>query len=463
MNKRVVVIGGGVSGLAAAWLLSRDDGVPVDVTVLEKAPRAGGKMDTLRTNGLVMEKGPNGFLDSKPQTLELVRMLGVESLLMPARDTAKKRYLFSRAKLRKIPTGPGGFLFSGLLPFGERVRVFAEPFIRPGTADDETVAAFVDRRLGPGARRRLVTPMVSGIYAGDPEALSMPAVFPTLFELERKYGSLVKGMFKLPKQGGGGPSGPSGRLTSFKNGTATLIERLVKALGERVKTGVNVNFVSPKNGVWEIGFAHDQGVDRMLADSVVLAAPAYAAAEITAAADQDLAALLGRIPYAPITVVATSFSRNQIPHPLGGFGYLVPPVEGVRVLGTLWDSEIFGDRAPDGAVLMRTMLGGALYPDIPFLPVEKQVDLALKSLRQIMGITAKPAHVEVFVHERGIPQFTMGYLDLRRRIKDRLARLPGLFLCNNSFWGVGLNDCVNGAFQTDKAVRDFLVRGGEHA
>ncbi len=466
MNKQVIIIGGGISGLAAAWLLSReDDRLPrIDVTVLEASNTPGGKMDTLRRDDLIIEKGPNGFLDSKPQTLDLVRMLGMEDALLPAADTAQKRYLFSRGKLRRIPTSIPGFLFSGLLPFGERMRVFAEPFIGPGTDPDESVARFVDRRLGRGARLRLITPMVSGIYAGDPESLSMPAVFPTLFELERKYGGLVKGMFKRPKKGGGGPSGPSGRLTSFRGGTRTLVEAIAGRLGDRLKTGMQVRSISRRDdGLFEVGFSDSHGYARMTADCVVAAAPAYATSSIVENLDPELGGLLARIPYAPITVVAMAFRREDVPHALGGFGYLIPPVEGIRVLGTLWDSEVFEDRAPEGVVLMRTMLGGAIYPDLPFLPRDQQIGLAVESLKQTMGITAEPLDIEVFIHERGIPQFVLGYLDIKRQILARLKGIPGLFICNNSLWGVGLNDCVHGAFETESAVRNFLEYGGDNA
>ena len=460
MRARIIVIGGGVSGLSAAWLLSRDNvrQPSMDVTVLESSTIPGGKMDTLRTNGLIIEKGPNGFLDSKPQTLDMVHLLGLKPELLPADDSAKKRYLFSRGRLRKIPSSVFGFLFSGILPFGQRMRVFAEPFMSAGTADDETVAQFVDRRLGVGARQRLITPMVSGIYAGNPESLSMPAVFPTLFDLERRYGGLVKGMFKRPKQGGGGPSGPSGRLTSFRGGTRTMIDKLTDDLESQVKTGVQVRSISRQfDGTFEVGFSDSHGYGRMTADCVVAAAPAYATSSMVGdTMDRELSSLLARIPYSPVTVVATAFKRGDIPHPLGGFGYLVPPIEGVRVLGTLWDSEAFVDRAPEGMVLMRTMLGGSIYPDLPFLPREQQVDIALDSLKTIMGITARPVHTEIFLHERGIPQFVLGHLGMKQKIIDRLQKLPGLFLCNNSFWGVGLNDCVNGAFETAESVRNFI-------
>lgn len=466
MRKRVIVIGGGVSGLSAAWLLARENirhAIP-DVTVLEMSKTPGGKMDTLRLDGLVIEKGPNGFLDSKPQTLNLVNLLGLESELLPAADSAKKRYLFSRGKLRKIPSSIPGFLFSGLLPFGQRMRVFAEPFIAPGTAEDESVAQFVDRRMGIGARRRLITPMVSGIYAGDPESLSMPAVFPTLFELERKYGGLVKGMFKRPKQGRGGPSGPSGRLTSFKRGTKTMIDKLAAELDAKLRTGVQVRSISRNaDHTFEVGVSDSHGYARLTADCVIAAAPAYATSTMVEAMDPDLGRLLARIPYAPVTIVATAFHRDDVPHPLGGFGYLVPPIEGVRVLGTLWDSEAFNDRAPEGVVLMRTILGGAIYPELPFLPLDQQVNLAQDSLKVIMGVTAQPIHTEIFVHEWAIPQFVLGHVELRKKIAQRLEEIPGLFLCNNSFWGVGLNDCVNGAFETEAAVREFLQNRTNHA
>ncbi len=452
-NKRVntVIIGGGISGLSLGFLLKKRG---VDVLVLEAKKWPGGKMDTLREQGFIMEKGPNGFLDSKPHTLRLIDELEAHEFVLPSSDKAKERYLFSRGKLRKIPMSPVGFLFSGIMPFGERLRVFAEPFIKARIVEDESVAEFVDRRLGVGARKRLITPMVSGIFAGDPEKLSMPAAFGVLAELERKYGSLTKGMLKRPKKKGGGPSGPSGRLVSFKQGVKTLIEQLVRKLDNNVITDTLVREVKREEYGYRVVFTRDDVEKSVQAKNIVLATPAYVSAGLIKGVDQEIGSLLARIEYAPLSVIATGFKRDDVPHRLGGFGYLIPPVEGCRVLGTLWDSEVFVDRAPEGMVLMRTMIGGAMFEELALKNDEELIDMALKSLNKIMGIEAKPVIVRVFKHNKAIPQFNVGYLKLKREIQALLDRHTGLYLCNNSWWGVGLNDCTRGAFEVADKIFD---------
>ncbi len=460
--ERLVVVGGGISGLAVAHHAldaARRLGLPLAVTVLEAAGRPGGRMWTDREDGFVVEHGPNGFLDSKPDALELAGRLNASDRLLRASPLARKRFICRRGRLRRLPESPPTFLASRLLSLRGKVRVLCEPFAPPPPDGDETLAAFARRRLGPEALHFLIDPMVSGVFAGDPERLSLRAAFPRIAELEREHGGLFKALWRLRRTArrtpGSGPAGPGGTLTSFRGGVRTLVETLAAALGDAVVLGAPVRRVErTASGYRVLAGTPERAVP---ASAVVLACPAYEAARMCEDLAPSLAEDLAAIPYAPVTVVATAYARADVPHPLDGFGFLVPGREGRPVLGTLWDSSVFGDRAPEGRVLLRTMVGGARRPDLAALPDRDLLEAVRAQLRDFLGVRADPVRVWVYRHDRGIPQYEVGHGERLARIADALRDLPGLFLCHNAYRGIALNDCAREARATAEAAVRFLT------
>ena len=469
MNKAIVV-GGGISGLATAFLLRKkagEAGIELDVTLLEKEERVGGKIWSIKEEGYLCEWGPNGFLDSKPQTLDLCRDLGASERLLRSNDNARKRFIYTGGALNRLPENGPMFLKSGLISWPGKFRLALEPFIpKRDDGADETLASFGRRRLGEEALQKLIAPMVSGIFAGDPETMSLVSCFPRIAELEREYGSLVKAMIKLAKkkqqeaaQGKAVSSaaGPGGVLTSFRGGIQELTDILAEQLGsESIVTGQTVTALARGGSApWRL---RTDTID-IDADVVVLASPAHATASIVSGVDAAMAQVLGEIPYASMTVVCFGYERERIAHDLNGFGYLIPKEEGMNTLGTLWDSSIFENRAPAGKVLLRSMLGGACFPGHVNLSDAEVQQRVRGDLQVTMGITAEPSFVSIFRHPQAIPQYTVGHAKRLAALEERTAAHPGLFLTGNSYRGIGLNDCAAAANRTaDEAVSHLKAR-----
>ncbi|MHC4548446.1 MAG: protoporphyrinogen oxidase [Planctomycetota bacterium] len=405
---RIAVLGGGIAGLAAAFHLGRRH----EVTLFEARDRLGGNIRTEEVEGCRVEWGPNGWLDNEPGTREFVRALGLESRLVRARECAALRFVWRAGRLRALPARPQQFLFSDCLPLASRLRVLCEPFAAKPPDGDESIHDFAARRIGRGAADILVDAFVTGIYAGDPRRLSVRSALPRLKQLENEYGSLIRGA-----KGRG--FGPPGTLTSFDEG----LEVLVKALAERI----DVRFESPWKTLDQDGF-----------DRVVCTVPAPRAAEL---AGGVLGEHLRRIPTAPVAVVATVF-----PDPLDvpdAFGFLVPRGQGLRILGTLYDSSIFVGRAPKGLRLFRTMVGGRRDAAALDLDDGALLEIVARDLRRVWGFTPEPCAVAVIRHPLGIAQYERGHADLLRQIAE--ACPPWLRLAGSSYRGVSLNLCIKEA------------------
>jgi len=460
-------VGGGVSGLAAALAildLCQEQGRPEpEVVVLESEPRPGGKIQTLESDGFTCEWGVNGFLNKEPATLELVQRLDLQDRLQPASDAFKNRFLFTRGKLRPIPMHPLKFLFSGIMPFCGKLRLFRELWVprRPEDADgDESVAEFARRRVGDAAYRALVDPMQTGIFAGDPEQMSVVSCFPRVVEVEREYGSLIKGMAKLAKErrAQGEPlpgAGPAGHLTSFQGGMQQLITALAEALGPRLRLGQGVDHISRGEGGFTLIGANL--TEPVQARAVVLACPAHAAGPMVHGLDGALATELEQIPYSPLAVICLGFDREQVAHPMDGFGFLAPRDAGLRMLGALWTSTIFPGRAPDDRALIRVMIGGARDPEAMDLDDAELTAAVLDELGGAMGIQGDPAFMRVFRHPLGIPQYAVGHPQRLERLEQRLEHHPGLVLGGNAYRGVSVNDCAKNAWPTAERALSFLT------
>jgi len=469
--KKVVIIGGGISGLATAWLLREKSAAAdseMEITLLEKEERPGGKIKSIKADGYTCEWGPNGFLDSKPQTLDLCRALGVENHLHRSNDNARKRFIYSGGELHQLPDGAPAFLKSRLISWPGKLRLALEPtpFIASAPAGvDETLADFGRRRLGKEALDKLIAPMVSGIFAGDPETMSLVSCFPRIAELEREFGGLIRAMIMLARkkkrdQAAGkvvsSPAGPGGILTSFREGIQYLSDTMVSSLGDIIRTGKSVAAVEKGSDAAYLVRCED--ASELAADMVIIASPAFAASGMLATLNPAISGILAQIPYASMTVICFGYSRERIAHSLDGFGYLIPKKEGRSTLGTLWDSSMFEDRAPKGKVLLRSMMGGACFPEYVKLSDDEVVARVRQDLEMTMGIDVAPEFVRVFRHPQAIPQYTVGHGKKLLALADSLKAHPGLILTGNSYRGIGLNDCVAAAERAADEAVAFAVK-----
>jgi oxygen-dependent protoporphyrinogen oxidase len=439
MAPRVLVVGGGISGMATAHLL-RERGLEV---VVFEAERPGGKIESERRDGFLCEHGPAGFLDNAPDTLALASSLGLSPLR--ADERAKRRFLWIHDRLERIPEGPGSFLRSRILTARAKLRILGEPWARQAPAGvDETVLAFATRRLGAEVAERLVAPMVAGIYAGDAARLSIASALPRLARLEREHGSLIGALRKLKAAG----PGPSGTLTSFAGGMAELTTALSRSLGDALRRRP-VRALEQSGGRLLVrldGGATETG------DALILAVPADAAAALLADTVPAAAAALSAIPYAAVDVVCLGYAQEDVPHDLSGFGFLVAPGEGLRVLGCLWETSIFPARAERGQVLFRLMLGGARDPAVAELPAAGVLAVARHALASSLGVRAEPRMERLVRWARAIPQYVVGHAGRVAAAEQAEVAIPGLFLTGNALHGVGINDCVREAVRIAERV-----------
>ncbi|ADY72942.1 protoporphyrinogen oxidase [Desulfurobacterium thermolithotrophum DSM 11699] len=454
---KVAVIGAGISGLSVAFYLKKGG---AEVKVFEKEKTVGGKMKTIHEDGYIIETGPNGFLDGKPYTLNLVKELGIESKLYRSSDKARKRFIYTNGRLVRLPESPIAFLASYLLSWKGKLRLVGEFLVPPKKEDiDESLSEFAKRRIGEEALEKLLDPMVAGIFAGDPDRLSLKAAFPAIYYLEKQYGGLIKGLIakmKEAKKSGkkSGPAGPGGVLTSFKGGVKDLIDSLSEFLGDSIETEVEILGLDRIEKGWKVKYKKENEVFEETFDAIVFSTPAYITAKLLNDLNLELSKLLSEIEYSPISVVALGFEKKGLGHDLDGFGFLVPRSEKRKILGALWDSSVFPNRAPSGKALIRVMIGGARQPELALLPDEELVNIALKELRRIMKIRHYPEKIKVFKHEKGIPHYTVGHAERVEKIFRLISKYPGLYLCNNAYTGVGVNDCTKAAEEVARRILD---------
>jgi oxygen-dependent protoporphyrinogen oxidase len=461
---RIAIVGAGISGLSVAYRLQ--ERLPAArITVLEQAERPGGTMWTVRDAGFQVEIGPNGFLDTKPTTLELCRAAGLGAQLVEATEASRKnRYLFLGDQLKALPGGFGQFLSTDLLSWRGKLSLLWERFRKKRTDDDdESIDAFARRRAGDEAADVFADGLVTGIYAGDPKLLSLPACFPRIAELEREYGSVVKGFAATAKKrraeakAKGVAYERPGKMRSFVGGLRVLVETLVSRLKQAPLYGIPIRAIEktgdPRKPLWRL---HADGRDAWEADAVVLTCPAHGQAKMVAELDAELSKQIGTIAYNRIAVVALGFRQADVPMALDGFGYIAPENTRRDLLGVQWCSSIYPQRAPTGCVLLRAMCGGWQRPEIVDWPDDRLVQALLAELRLAMQITAAPIFRKIVRWDKAIPQYHLGHLERVGRIETRLAEHPGLWLGGNAYHGVALNDCTERGGVIAERIGAFL-------
>ncbi len=458
-NLDVAVVGGGISGLAAAHALRK---AGRNVVVVEARANLGGVIGSGGTDGYLADAGPQSLI-AAPAVLDLARDLGLEQQIVAAGGAGAKRYIYKSGSLIAVPTSPGAFIVSPLLSAGAKWRLLGEPFVaRRVERSDESVASFIERRAGLEVLRSVAAPVMSGIYAGDPSQLSARSTMPALVEFERTSGSVLRGFLARRRAGKTDGAADKGigaadfsrprSPISFTGGNATIINALAKDLEGRVYTGARVVKLIQRGA----GFALEcEGLPEgtIEASHVILATPAGTAADLLEPLEPQAAAALRAIEYAPVAQVALAYPRASIGVPLDGFGFLACRDEGVRVLGAVWNSSIFSGRAPDDELLCTAFLGGATDRAIGELDDEHLARVAHADLTGIMRISqTKPKVVSGFRWERAIPQYTLGHEERLAVIELAVSRIPGLRLAGNYLRGVSVPDCIRRANEIAAAL-----------
>lgn len=434
---RVAVIGAGITGLAAAVELR---GRGAKVTVLEASDRVGGVITTVQRDGWLVEAGPTSL--TATTALEgLIDNLGLASQRLATRPAAKRRYIVRDGRLVALPDGPGALASTAAISAGAKFALLREPLVRARRdAGDESLAGLVRRRLNDEILDYLVNPLIAGIYAGDPERLSVKHAMPILHDGERKHGSLIVGAMKEAKAKAGVVKQKG--ITSFRQGLGALPSAMAESLGGSLHLSARVQGVERVGTVWRVR-ADTVFEDGLEVDAVLCAVPAYALDDL--GLPEEVSGALGpihRLAHPPVATLALGFRREDVGHPLDGFGALTPAVERRVVLGTLFSSSIFENRAPDGHVLITNFLGGTRRPELGRAETANVLPQVLDDLRPLLGLRADP----VFVHHqrwmRAIPQYELGHERVLEAAANIESALPGLYLCGQWRAGVSLGDCI---------------------
>ncbi|MGI9105433.1 MAG: protoporphyrinogen oxidase [Pyrinomonadaceae bacterium] len=480
-RRRIVVIGGGISGLAAAHQLTRRDAAhdggggggdaAPEVLLLEASGRLGGTIRTYRRDGFILEGGPDAFISEKPEALELAKGIGLESHLLETNEAHRRSFIVRGGRLRPVPEGfhllaPSRFwpfVTTDIFSWAGKARMALDLFlprrVQVNGDDDESLAQFVRRRFGQEALERMAQPMVGGIYTADPEHLSLRATMPRFLDMERAHRSIIRAMWHASRR----VSNEQSRATSgaryslflsFDGGMQMLTDRLAAQLPvETVRLGTRVEALrfDSQTRQWKLRVSAHEATngtgaklsdETIVADAVCLALPAHASAKLLGGVEAKLAGELAAIPYASTATVNLAFRRADIPHPLDGFGFVVPFVERLSVIACSFSSVKFPHRAPEGTALLRAFVGGALQPEMYALDEDAIIAAVLADLRALLRIECPPLFAHVEKWPRSMAQYHLGHLARVARIREQLQRFPTLQLAGNAYGGAGIPDCI---------------------
>lgn len=482
----LTIIGGGIAGLAAAYHASKQTETPLKITILEQADYWGGKLVTDRVpydNGqFVIEGGPDTFVVTKPWGVRLCKELGLSERLRGTNPETRRTYILKGSRLHELPGGltmmiPTEFapmIRTGLLSWPAKARMGLDFFLPAASENgDETMSEFVSRRLGRAAYENLIEPLMSGIYAGDGDKLSLQATLPYLRDLELKYGGLVKGALAVRKErsqkantNGDRPKPAPGSRSVFLTPLTGLAE-IVEALLEELETaGVNLRLntcvtkltrSSLTADAWNLTLDNGEHIE---ADAVILATPAYVSGALIEDFAPELAAELAAIEYVSTATVTMAFPASELPKPLDGYGYVIPRREGRKALACTWTSTKFPHRAPEGYALIRVFVGRAGQEDQITWIDEVLLEIAREELELTLGITAKPLLTRIFQWEKAMPQYNLGHPERLERIEAALAAFPRFALAGNGYQGIGIPDCIHSG---ELAVEKILLHHGQNS
>jgi protoporphyrinogen/coproporphyrinogen III oxidase len=452
---RLIVVGGGLSGLAAAHRaveLAGERGRPLELTLLEGADRLGGTIQTERRDGFLVECGPDSFLSEKPWTLALCRRLGVEDRLIGTDDRFRRVFVVFRGRLHPLPDGfqllaptrLGPLLASSLFSWPGKLRMACDLLLPRGGHPDESLGAFVRRRLGREALERVAQPLVAGIYTADPDELSLGATMPRFLEMERRERSVILALWRAARRAPAQHAGTSGARWSLFVTFAEGMEELIRLLATRLPPGAvrlkeRAAAVERDGAGWRVTTADGAA---FTGDALILAPEAHQVARLLRYVDPGLAHLLDGIPYASSATVTLAYRRADVRHPLDGFGFVVPQVEHRPVIAGTFSSVKYPGRAPEGHALLRVFIGGALNESVLEAEDAALVGIARAELGDLLGATGAPLFTRVARYPRAMPQYHVGHAIRAEAIELAVARHPGLQLAGGAYRGVGIADCV---------------------
>jgi oxygen-dependent protoporphyrinogen oxidase len=454
----VAIVGGGVTGLTAAFRL-RQRGIPS--VVYESGSRPGGPVHTTERDGYLAEDGPNTLLETSPKLRQLIDDVGLKDQCLTSDPAANKRYIVRGGRLLAVPDSLPGWMTTPLFSFGAKLNVLGE-LLRPrGRADvEETVAGFVRRRLGQEFLDYAINPFVGGVYAGNPERLSLREAFPKLHQVETRYRSLFLGQMlgaRERRRSGETPKDRAPKL-SFRHGLGSLVTALATQLGDALQLNAPVEAIRRHAGGWQVTVNRQGRHETAEHSAVLLAAPAYRLAGIQLDAGNDASlSWLGDIHYAAVTVLVLGFRREDVAHPLDGFGALIPEVEKQAILGAIFSSSLFPGRAPAGHVTLTCYLGGSRSPEMALASEEVQLAATREALGRLLGVRGEPSFLHRTVHRLAIPQYLLGFGDFRARMTKLERQAPGLRLAGHFRNGIALTDCLMAALQVAEEIADTAV------
>ncbi len=465
----IAIIGGGISGLATAYYLQQRADDSIRITILESSSRPGGKITSVQDNGFVVEGGPDSFISNKSEAINLCRSLGLDDRLTGTNKVQHATYVWSQNRLHPMPEGMMlmaptmilPFLQSRLISWRGKVRMGMEMFLPSDCQDeDESLSSFVRRRLGAEVLDKIAAPLMAGIYAADPETLSLQSTFPRFLEMEKQHGSLLRGIMlqKHAKNTSANKSkskdAPASMFITLRGGLQQMVDALVEQLHPgTLQLNRRVVAVSRSGDQFKIDIAQGaQATEQILVDEVVFSTPAYVTADVVEALDQNLASRLRAIRYVSTATVSLGLKRKDVPHSLDGFGFVVPQSARRRITACSWSSSKFKDRAPKENALLRVFVGGARAEYLAERNEDLLIDLARQELSTTMGITATPILAKAYRWIKSNPQYEVGHQGLVSELEDRVARHEGLHLCGSAYHGAGIPDCIRSGIAVAKKI-----------
>ena len=475
--KKIIIIGGGIAGLAAAYSIQREisEGADLECILLEGSGRFGGKIFTEKSDGFIIERGPDSFISQKPATIQLCKQLGLEDRLIGTNPGTPNTFVYTNGKLVTMPDGLSLMIPTKFLPFAltslfslsGKIRMALDLFIPRKVGDsDESLASFVRRRMGEEALNKMAEPMLAGIYASDPEKMSIGSTFPMFVETERKYRSLIIGMLARKKallvsantdvtmNTGKRPSNSYSLFMTLKEGLGEIVDAIIKKSPDvQFKSEAKVAALKKQNHSWHVSL---EDGSEYHADAVIIATPGSITKKIIKPIAPDLAEILERIHYVSTATVALVYKKEGFSHPLDGFGFVVPKAEGKSILACTWTSSKYPHRVPEGYVMLRCYLGGALHEEIAEKDAETLQTLVRNDLQEIMGIKETPVFCRVFKNHKANVQYHVNHSEIIDSIMENLKKFPGLFLVGSSYRGIGIPDCIQSGNQAAESALEFL-------